>query len=135
MRIEQKPDVLKVSSEMDMISARQMVRKRATDLAFSLIDQTKLVTATSELARNMIHYGGGGIMTVETVEKGGRRGVRITFEDEGPGIPDVEKALQDGYSTGAGLGLGLGGSRRLANEFEIQSQPGKGTKVVIARWK
>src|SRR5690606_39494831 len=100
-----------------------------------LVDQTKLVTAASELARNTLDHGGGGRVRIESVDLGGRRGVRLTFEDEGPGIPDIARALQDGFTTGTGLGLGLGGAKRLTNEFSIDSAPGKGTRIVIARWK
>ena len=114
---------------------RQLVRQRAVELGFSLVDQTKLVTAASELARNTLQYGGGGAASVERVVMGVRRGVRVTFEDEGPGIPDVGLAMRDGFTTGNGLGLGLSGAKRLSNEFEIQSAPGAGTRVVITRWK
>jgi serine/threonine-protein kinase RsbT len=99
-----------------------------------LIDQTKIVTAASELARNTLVYGGGGAMRLEALEEGLRRGLRLTFEDEGPGIPDVEVALKDGYTTGSGLGMGLGGAKRLVNEFEIHSCPGEGTRVRVTRW-
>jgi serine/threonine-protein kinase RsbT len=118
----------------DIVSARQAVRHWAVDLGFSLVDQTKLVTAASELARNMVDYAGGGEMRLETVRNGSRRGLRMTFEDQGPGIPDVQIALADGFTTGSGLGLGLGGSRRLSNEFEIESVVGRGTKVTAVRW-
>ena len=101
----------------------------------SLVDQTKIVTAASELARNTLDYGGGGEVRLEIVEQGGRRGVRLTFEDKGPGIADIEQALKDGFTTGKGLGLGLGGAKRLCNEFSIDSKPAIGTKVTIARWK
>jgi serine/threonine-protein kinase RsbT len=104
-------------------------------VGFSLVDQTKLVTAASELARNTLIYGGGGTVLVELVVNGVRRGVRLTFEDQGPGIPDVTLALKDGYTSGQGLGLGLGGARRLVNDFTIDSAPGSGTRVMIARWK
>jgi serine/threonine-protein kinase RsbT len=122
-------------SSDDIAGARQTVRKWAVDLGFSLVDQTKIVTAVSELARNTVVYGGGGVMQIEVVNEGGRRGLRLTFRDQGPGIPDVSLAMQDGYTTGTGLGLGLGGARRLANEFNIQSAPGIGTTVTITRWK
>jgi serine/threonine-protein kinase RsbT len=104
-------------------------------VGFSLVDQTKLVTAASELARNTIDYGGGGSVRLELVENGVRRGVRLTFEDQGPGISDITMALKDGYTTGNGLGLGLGGARRLVNDFNLESSPGNGTRVMIARWK
>ncbi len=113
--------------------ARQHVRARAIEQGFSLVDQTKLVTAASELARNTLHYGGGGMMHVEVLNDGARRGVRLVFEDQGPGIADISVAMRDGYSSAGGLGLG--GAKRLANEFSIESSPGVGTKVTIARWR
>ena len=119
----------------DVVAIRQSVRQRAVELGFSLVDQTKIVTAASELARNTLQYGGGGRVTIDAVEDFGRRGIRLTFEDEGPGIPDVELAMKDGYTTGGGLGLGLSGARRLSNDFSIQSAPGKGTRVTITRWR
>ena len=119
----------------DVVIARQRVRTRAVELGFSLVDQTKLVTAASELARNTLQYGGGGVMHIEQLHDGSRRGVRLVFEDQGPGIPDVTVAMRDGYTSGGGLGLGLGGAKRLANEFSIESTPGVGTKVMIARWR
>jgi serine/threonine-protein kinase RsbT len=114
---------------------RQAVRAWAVQLGFSLIDQTKIVTAASELARNTIDYGGGGTVRFETVSQGTRVGLRLTFEDKGPGIEDVSLALKDGYTSGGGLGLGLGGAKRLSNEFEISSRLGEGTRVSITRWK
>jgi serine/threonine-protein kinase RsbT len=123
-----------VTSE-DVVAIRQVVRQRAIELGFNLVDQTKIVTAASELARNTVQYGGGGHVTIEEVERPGRRGLRLVFTDDGPGIPDVQLALRDGYTTGAGLGLGLGGARRLANEFHIESQVGNGTKVTFVRWR
>jgi serine/threonine-protein kinase RsbT len=117
------------------VTVRQHVRVCATKLGFSLVDQTKLVTAASELARNTLSYGGGGTASIESITNGIRRGLRITFEDHGPGIPDVELAMKDGYTTGGGLGLGLSGAKRLSNDFEIYSRPGEGTRVSIARWK
>ena len=105
------------------------------ETGLSLVDQTKIITAASELARNTLDYGGGGEVTLELVEQGGRRGVRLTFEDKGPGIADIEQALKDGFTSGKGMGLGLGGAKRLSNEFSIESKPGDGTKVTIARWK
>ena len=114
---------------------RQAVREMAQSAGFSLVDQTKLVTAASELARNTLEYGGGGEAEIEVLENGTRRGVRVTFADQGPGIPDIEEALRDGFTTGGGLGLGLGGARRLTNEFEIDSKPGAGTRVRIVRWR
>lgn len=125
----------KVGTSEDVVSIRQVVRQRAIELGFNLVDQTKIVTAASELARNTVQYGGGGLVTIEEVERPGRRGLRLVFEDKGPGIADVQVALRDGYTTGGGLGLGLGGARRLANEFEIESQPGKGTVVTYVRWR
>jgi serine/threonine-protein kinase RsbT len=129
-----KASVVPIRTESDVVTVRQTVRKWAIDQRFSLIDQTKLVTAASELARNTVCYGGGGILRLEELEEGSRKGLRLVFEDQGPGIPDIELALRDGFTTGEGLGLGLGGSRRLSNEFEIESEVGKGTRVVIARW-
>lgn len=122
-------------SDDHIVIVRQAVRQRAVEQGFSLVDQTKLVTAASELARNAILHGGGGRATIEVVSDGVRRGIRLEFEDEGPGIPDMELAMRDGYSTGGGLGLGLSGAKRLSNEFSISSSPGKGTRVVIVRWK
>jgi serine/threonine-protein kinase RsbT len=124
-----------VASSEDIVLVRQAVRARAIELRFSLVDQTKIVTAASELARNTVTYGGGGTVELEAVEDNGRRGLRLTFEDHGPGIADIDMAMKDGYTTGSGLGLGLGGARRLSNEFEIHSRPGEGTVVRIARWK
>jgi serine/threonine-protein kinase RsbT len=122
-------------SEEDVVYARQAVRSWAVEMAFSLVDQTKLVTAASELARNTIVYGGGGTLRLEQVEDGARRGLRLFFEDQGPGIADVERAMQDGYTSGGGLGLGLGGARRLVNEFRIESAPGQGTRITVVKWK
>ena len=119
----------------DIVRARQLVREWAIRQGFSLVDQTKVVTAASELARNTVDYGGGGEMQLEALENRGRRGLRLTFVDQGPGIPDIALALQDGYTTGAGLGLGLGGAKRLVNEFEIKSHPSAGTRVSITRWR
>ena len=119
----------------DVVLIRQHVRSRAIEQGFQLVDQTKLVTAASELARNTLNYGGGGTVTIDRLEQAGRRGVRLTFEDQGPGIADIELALKDGYTSGSGLGLGLGGARRLANEFSIESTLGVGTRVTIARWR
>jgi serine/threonine-protein kinase RsbT len=126
---------LRVDNSEDVVRVRQEVRKRAMEIGLSLVDQTKIVTAASELARNMLDYGGGGIVTLEIVHNLARRGLRLAFIDEGPGIADIEHALENGVTTGGGLGLGLGGAKRLSNEFEIESAPGKGTKVVITRWK
>jgi serine/threonine-protein kinase RsbT len=126
---------LPLNSADDIVKARQLVRTAVLEAGFSIVDQTKLVTAASELARNTVVHGGGGFVRIECMNEGGRRGVRLTFEDRGPGIADIDLALKDGYSTGGGLGLGLSGSRRLSNEFHIQSQVGKGTTVSITRWK
>jgi serine/threonine-protein kinase RsbT len=126
---------LALASTEDIVHVRQAVRTWAMELRFSLVDQTKIVTAASELARNTVIYGGGGTVAMEAVEENGRRGLRLTFEDHGPGIASIEMAMKDGYTTGSGLGLGLGGARRLSNEFEIHSRPGEGTVVRITRWK
>ncbi len=117
------------------MKVRQQTRVAAVEAGLSLVDQTKIVTAASELARNTLDYGGGGEMRLEVVEEGFRNGVRLAFEDRGPGIADIEQALKDGFTTGSGLGLGLSGARRLCNEFAIESKVGVGTKVTIARWK
>jgi serine/threonine-protein kinase RsbT len=119
----------------DIVLVRQAVRKKSIALGLGLVDQTKVVTASSELARNTLDYGGGGTALLELVENGTRSGLRITFEDQGPGIPDIDLALTDGYTTGNGMGLGLSGAKRLSNEFEIWSKPGEGTRVSILRWK
>lgn len=116
------------------MAVRQEVRKQAVALGLSLVDQTKLVTAASELGRNTVIHGGGGVARLQVVEKGPRRGLRLTFEDRGPGIRDIDRAMQDGYTSGGGLGLGLGGAKRLTNEFAIESTPGAGTRVVITQW-
>jgi serine/threonine-protein kinase RsbT len=117
------------------VVVRQAVRRFAVSIGLNLVDQTKIVTAASELARNAFIYGGGGEALIDEVEESGRKGLRLTFEDQGPGIPDIERALVDGYTSGGGLGLGLGGAKRLANEFSIWSEPGKGTRIVITKWK
>jgi serine/threonine-protein kinase RsbT len=126
---------LAIRSSEDVVKIRQQTRIFAVAAGLSLVDQTKIITAASELARNTLDYGGGGEVYMGVIEEGGRRGVRLAFEDQGPGIPDVQAALRDGFTTGSGLGLGLGGSRRLANEFSIESKVGVGTKVTIVRWK
>ena len=131
LRDEQLP----IGTEYDVVMARQTVRKWAAELGFSLVDQTKVLTAASELARNVLVHGGGGVARLEILNDGTRRGLRLTFEDEGPGIPDIELALRDGYTTGSGLGLGLGGSKRLVGDFQINSTVGKGTRVTITKWK
>ena len=122
-------------TQADIVGVRQAARTWAVEAGLSLVDQTKLVTAASELARNTVEYGGGGTARLEALQDGVRRGVRLVFEDRGPGIADVEVALRDGYTTGSGMGLGLGGARRLVNDFEISSTPGGGTRVAIARWR
>jgi len=127
-------ETLPIRAEIDVVTARRRVRDLAAQLGFSLVDQTKVVTAASELARNTIIHGGGGLMVAETLN-GPRTGLRLTFEDNGPGISDIELALRDGFTTGSGLGLGLGGAKRLASEFQIASRVGQGTKVTITRWK
>ena len=125
---------LDIRSPEDVVRVRQRVRALAVESGLGLVDQTKVVTAASELARNTLVHGGGGAALLETVHDGARRGLRLTFTDKGPGIADVARALVDGYTTGSGLGLGLGGAKRLSNEFEISSAPGQGTRVRIARW-
>jgi len=124
-----------VQTAEDVVGIRQAVRQRAVELGFNLVDQTKIVTAASELARNTMQYGGGGTVTIEAIEEMGRRGLRLTFADQGPGIADLALAMKDGYTTGGGLGLGLSGARRLSNEFNIESKPGQGTRVTITRWR
>jgi len=128
-------DTLPLRAEEDVVLARQATRKRAIEAGLSLVDQTKIVTAASELARNTINYGGGGSLRLEIVELDARKGVRLTFEDQGPGIADISQALTDGYTTGGGLGLGLSGAKRLCHEFDLSSQPGQGTRITILRWK
>jgi serine/threonine-protein kinase RsbT len=126
---------MSIQSSADVVLVRQAVRQLAVELRFSLIDQTKIVTAASELARNTLDYGGGGMVKLEALQEGIRRGLRLTFEDKGPGIPDIELALKDGFTTGGGLGMGLSGTKRLVNEFNIVSEVGKGTCVTITKWK
>lgn len=126
---------LPIASSDHIVLVRRAVRERAVALGFSLVEQTKLVTAASELARNALVHGGGGQARLEVLHEGARRGIRVTFEDHGPGIADVAKAITDGYTTVGGLGLGLSGAKRLSNEFHLTSTPGKGTRVMIARWK
>ena len=128
-------DKLPVASDGDVVTVRQRVRALAVEHGFSLVDQTKIVTAASELARNTVVHGGGGIVDIDLLVEGPRRGIRLTFRDHGPGIPDLAAALRDGFTTGNGLGLGLGGARRLSNDFDIQSTPGDGTVVRITRWR
>ena len=128
-------DRLEIRSSDDVVRVRQQARTMAIAAGLSLVDQTKIITAASELARNTLDYGGGGEACMEVVEEAGRRGLRIVFEDHGPGIADIEQAMRDGFTSGSGLGLGLGGAKRLSNEFKIESSLGSGTKVTIARWK
>jgi serine/threonine-protein kinase RsbT len=130
-----KSDVLPLRTEHDIVQARQHVRKLTQEAGFGLVDQTKMVTAASELARNAVIYGGGGTVRWEVLTEGIRRGVRLHFIDEGPGIADVQQALTDGWTSGSGLGLGLSGAKRLVNEFEIETAPGRGTRVTVTRWK
>ncbi|MGE5621236.1 MAG: anti-sigma regulatory factor [archaeon] len=131
----QRSDKRIIRTSEDIVMVRQLVREWAKAIGMNLVDQTKLITAASELARNTYDYGGGGIMIMDQVIDGLKTGLRLTFEDKGPGIADVEQAIKDGYTTGGGMGLGLGGARRLANEFYIDTKPGLGTKVTIIRWK
>jgi len=128
-------EVVPLRNSDDVVRVRQAVRARAVAAAFSLVDQTKIVTAASEIARNTVDYGGGGEARIEVLRDGKRRGIRLTFTDQGPGIADLALALTDGHTTGAGLGLGLSGAKRLSNEFDITSAPGQGTTVTLARWK
>jgi serine/threonine-protein kinase RsbT len=127
-------ETVPIAVDDDIVRVRQRVRDWAVSLGFSLVDQTKLVTAASELARNTLIYGKGGTLLLEAVINDRRRGLRLTFEDHGPGIADVTLALKDGYTTGNGLGLGLSGARRLSHDFSIDSKTGEGTRIVIARW-
>jgi serine/threonine-protein kinase RsbT len=124
-----------IRSAADVVLVRQMVRQMAVELGFSLVEQTKVVTAASELARNTLDYGGGGSVQLQSLQENNRRGLQLCFEDQGPGIVDVDLALQDGYTTGGGLGLGLGGTKRLMNEFKVSTQIGKGTSVTVIKWK
>src|SRR5262245_29484048 len=131
LHVEEKP----ILTSEDVVLVRQTVRARAVSIGFSLVDQTKLVTAASELARNALEHGGGGSMRLEVLNDGVRRAIRLTFLDQGPGIADLQQAMKDGFSTAGGLGLGLGGAKRLSNEFELDSRPGQGTRVTITRWR
>ena len=130
-----KPEIITVTASADIVTVRHAVRRQAVTIKLSLVDQTKIVTAASELARNMLVYGGGGEVTLELLQNGVRQGLRAHFVDSGPGIPDINLALRDGYTSGNGMGLGLGGAKRLVNEFDIESTPGKGTRVTITRWR
>jgi serine/threonine-protein kinase RsbT len=131
----EKTEIVPIASSSDVVLVRQRVRFWTTELKFSLVDQTKIVTAASELGRNTLEHGGGGSLEIAVVSNGMRRGIRLQFIDQGPGIPDIAQALKDGFTTGGGMGLGLGGSKRLMNEFEIQANPGGGTTVTTIRWK
>jgi len=130
-----KSETVPVRGSAEVVSVRHLVRRWAVELGFTLVEQTKIVTAASELARNMVDYGLGGTMTIEALDNGTRKGLRLIFEDRGPGIPDINQALRDGFTSGNGMGLGLGGAKRLSNEFEIRSAPGEGTRVAITRWR
>jgi serine/threonine-protein kinase RsbT len=130
-----KSETLELRTEQDVVRARQAIRKLTQQLAFSLVDQTKMVTAASELARNTITYGKGGTVLCEMLLEGVRKGLRLTFLDQGPGIADVSLAMKDGWTSGGGLGMGLTGAKRLVNEFELETKPGEGTRVTITRWK
>jgi serine/threonine-protein kinase RsbT len=131
----QETEIISVIASGDIVTVRHAVRRQALKINLSLVDQTKIVTAASELARNMLVYGGGGNVTLEVLQQGTRRGLRALFADTGPGIPDISLALRDGYTSGNGMGLGLGGAKRLVNEFNIESEVGKGTRVTITRWR
>jgi serine/threonine-protein kinase RsbT len=130
-----KSDTVPLGSTEDVVRVRQVVREWAIQVGFGLVDQTKIVTAASELARNTVTYGGGGTVLLESLNDERRRGLRLTFSDQGPGIADIKLAMRDGYTTGGGLGLGLGGAKRLVNDFDIASRPGEGTQVKITKWK
>ena len=130
-----KHDTMPIRESEDIVRVRRTVREWAIAQSFSLVDQTKIITAASELARNTLEYGLGGDVLLEALNDAERRGLRLTFQDKGPGIPDLDAALRDGFTTGGGLGLGLGGAKRLVNEFYIESKPGEGTRVTITRWK
>ncbi|HEX4070448.1 MAG TPA: anti-sigma regulatory factor [Planctomycetaceae bacterium] len=130
-----KSDRLPLRTEHDIVLARQMVRKLSQEVAFSLVDQTKMVTAASELARNALVHGGGGELVWEVLREGDKKGLRLAFIDTGPGIANMELAMMDGWTSGNGLGMGLSGAKRLVNEFDLESQVGAGTRVTITRWK
>jgi serine/threonine-protein kinase RsbT len=134
MTVTQK-ESLSLSSEQDIVAARQKIRKVSQQIGFSIVDQTKIVTAASELARNAVVYGGGGILEWETIDQNGRQGLRLTVSDQGPGIEDLTLAMKDGWTSGRGMGLGLPGTKRLVNDFSITSARGVGTKVIVTRWK
>lgn len=128
-------ETVPVINSDDVVRVRQLVRRQAVAAGFSLVDQTKIVTAASEIARNTVDYGGGGTLLLEVLREGARRGVKLTFTDHGPGIADLDRAMADGYTTGGGLGLGIGGAKRLCNEFAVKSEVGLGTTVTLARWR
>ena len=130
-----KSETQPVREEGDIVLVRQKVRKWSMEIACSVVDQTKVVTAASELARNLLIYGGGGEVLLELLQQGMRKGLKLSFVDQGPGIPDIDLALKDGYTSGKGMGLGLGGAKRLVNDFEIHSEVGKGTRIIITKWK
>ena len=130
-----KTEIVTIKNPSDVVLGRQRVRLWATEMQFSLVDQTKIVTAASELGRNTLEHGGGGALELAQIMNGTRKGLRLRFSDHGPGIPDVALALKDGYTSGSGMGLGLGGSKRLMNEFQIDTKPGSGTVVTAIRWK
>jgi serine/threonine-protein kinase RsbT len=130
-----KQETVPIQTSSDVVLARQKVRQWAIEMKFTLVDQTKLVTAASELARNALEHGKGGHMVIEKVANSIKDGLKLVFEDKGPGIPDIETALRDGFTSGGGMGLGLGGSKRLVNDFQIESEPGKGTRITVVRWK
>lgn len=129
------PTIIPVTTESDVVKVRQAVRALAVEIKLSLVDQTKVVTAASELGRNLLIYGGGGEVRLELIQEGARRGLRVVFEDHGPGIPDLELAMKDGYTTGSGMGLGLGGAKRLVNDFDLYSKVGEGTRITITKWR
>jgi serine/threonine-protein kinase RsbT len=130
-----KEETVAIASDADVVRVRQLVRRHALELRFSLVDQTKLVTAASELARNALEHGRGGEMLLQILQEPPRSGLRLVFSDRGPGIANVELAMKDGYTTGNGLGLGLGGAKRLVNEFAIESTPGSGTRITVTKWR
>jgi serine/threonine-protein kinase RsbT len=128
-------ETMALTGSDDVVRVRQAVRTNAVKAGFSLVDQTKIITAASEIARNTVDYGGGGTLLIELLREGARHGLRLTFADQGPGIADLDRALTDGFTSGNGLGLGLSGAKRLCNEFAIKSTPGSGTIVTLARWR
>jgi serine/threonine-protein kinase RsbT len=132
---DSKTETVPISTEQDVVRVRQRVREAALAARFSLVEQTKIVTAASELGRNTLVHGGGGEMILEALTEGPRRGIRLTFRDQGPGIADLELALKEGWTSGGGLGLGLSGAKKLVSEFAVESEVGKGTRVMVSRWK